>query len=91
MEPENEPVVWQLVKRVKETYPNKSIWLYTGYSWDDVCCDPVMNYVDVLVDGKFIEEQKNPKLRFRGSENQRIIDVQKSCVSNVVLWKDGEE
>ena len=90
LEPENEFIVYELCKSVKQRYPDKTIWLYTGYLWEHTAYHPIMKYVDVLVDGKFIEELKNPSLRFRGSSNQRIIDVQKSRgTGRIYLW-DGE-
>lgn len=92
LEPENEPVVQKLCEKVKEIYPNKTIWLYTGYLWENTAYHPIIKFVDVLVDGKFIEELKNPKLRFRGSENQRIIDVQKSRgTGDIYLWEDSKD
>ena len=58
--------------------PEKNIWLYTGYRWEEVSALPVMHDIDVLVDGKFVEDLKDTKLHWKGSFNQRIIDVQKS-------------
>ena len=89
-EPENQPEVARLMKRVKETYPNKDIWCYSGYLYDvdmqpggkvhtDVT-DEILSYIDVLVDGEFVEELKDITLLFRGSRNQRLI-----CL------KDGKE
>ena len=78
MECENVVPVYELCRRVKEKYPNKTIWIYTGYLWKDVRHLPMMIWTDVLVDGKFIEAEKDITLKFRGSRNQRIIDVQKS-------------
>ena len=83
MEPENQPEVARLMKRVKETYPNKDIWCYSGYLYDvdmqpggkvhtDVT-DEILSYIDVLVDGEFVEELKDITLLFRGSRNQRLI------------------
>ena len=62
----------------KSKHPNKTVWLYTGYLYDQIKDLPVMEHVDVLVDGPFIEEQKNLMLKFRGSENQRLIDVKET-------------
>ena len=72
--------------------PNKSIWVYTGYTWEQIvendALKSVLPLIDVLVDGRFEEDKRNPELVFRGSENQRIIDVQKSLEANeVVLWE----
>ena len=73
----------------KRRFPNKTIWCYTGYEWEDIRHLSVMNYIDVLVDGQFIQHLKDPRLKFRGSSNQRIIDVQKSLSSGtLVLRKD---
>lgn len=90
-----------LVKKVKETYPDKKIWCYTGFTFDKQILGEMigqekrettkemLNNIDYIVDGRFVEELKDPKLRFRGSSNQRIIDVKKSLEQNeVVLW-DG--
>ncbi|MBO4980823.1 MAG: anaerobic ribonucleoside-triphosphate reductase activating protein [Lachnospiraceae bacterium] len=97
MEPENRPTVLALVKEVRTRYPEKDIWCYTGYTFDkdlltwisrgqDEVAE-LLACIDVLVDGEFIEEQKNLRLPFRGSENQRIIDVQASLKQNRVILK----
>lgn len=89
MEPENRECVETICRYMKSHYPDKSVWLWTGYLWEDLKDLEVMKYVDVLVDGPFIQERKNLCLAYRGSENQRVIDVQKSLTSGkVVLWKD---
>ena len=86
--PRNIDTVAGLVKRVKELYPDKTIWCYTGYSWDEVRQHPIMDHIDVLVDGQFIEAERDISLQFRGSRNQRIIDVPKSLATDsVVLWE----
>ncbi len=100
-EPSNQQVLYPFIKRVKDELPNKDIWCYTGYLFDKelltesratTCVTKdMLSLIDVLVDGKFIEEQKNISLAFKGSENQRIIDVQKSLKENKVkLVKDYE-
>ena len=73
--PYNIDTVTEICRVCKKLYPNKSIWLWTGYSYEEVKDHEIMNYIDVLVDGKFIEELKDPKLRYRGSSNQRVINV----------------
>ena len=99
MEPSNQRALVPFVKRVKETYPQKDIWCYTGYLFDQELLqesrarcevtDELLSYIDVLVDGKFVEELKDLSLKFRGSSNQRIIDVSESLKRNeVVLYKD---
>ena len=75
----------------KKEHPDKTVWLYTGYRWEDVADYFVLRFVDVLVDGPFIEPEKDLSLRFRGSRNQRIIDVKKSLAAGeVVLWNEEE-
>ena len=78
--PGNRNAIETLVREVKERYPNKTIWLYTGYSWEDISNLPLIQYVDIVVDGKFVESLKDNKLHWRGSSNQRIIDVKKKAV-----------
>ena len=88
LEHANQKGLLPLVKKVKEKFPDKNIWCYTGYTFDKDVVDKMCNtweetpellsYLDVMVDGKFEEDKKDLKLRFRGSSNQRIIDVQKS-------------
>ena len=87
-----------LVKKVKEKFPEKNIWCYTGYTFDkDVLGNmfdnwdetkELVSYLDVIVDGKFEEEKKDLNLKFRGSSNQRIIDVQKSLKAHKVILYD---
>ena len=66
-----------LLKRVKRRYPNKDVWCYTGYKYEDIKNNKMLRYIDVLVDGPFVLELKNPSLEFRGSSNQRIIYLKK--------------
>ena len=93
LDPLNAPEVLKIVKRVKMVFPNKDIWIYSGYVWEDIIKDEtlkeIMKHTDVLVDGPYIDDLRDISLPFRGSSNQRIIDVQKSLVSNqIVLWKE---
>lgn len=85
-EPENRETVLNIVRTVKEKFPQKTIWCYSGFKFEELSesARNILEYIDVLVDGEFIEEKKNLKLKFRGSENQRIIDVKKSLESGVV-------
>lgn len=70
--------VRELMAEIHEKFPDKTIWMYTGDVWENILHYAVMKYVDVLVDGEFIVEQKDVKLRWKGSKNQRVIDVKKS-------------
>ena len=75
-----------LVKSMKEQYPNKTIWMWTGYKYEDLNNKQleIISYIDVLVDGEFISNQKSPNERFKGSSNQRIIDVKKTLETNKI-------
>lgn len=91
----NQKGILPLLKRVRKEYPNKTIWCYSGYTFDKDILNmkyeetkELISYIDVLVDGKFILDKKNLKLRFRGSSNQRIIDVKKSLKINKVVLMD---
>ena len=86
MHPKNIEGTTKLAKTFKEKFPNKTIWSWTGFLFDrDLKDKEVLNYLDVLVDGQYIDEQRNPKLKWKGSENQRVIDVQKSLNSNELV------
>ena len=100
-DPQNQPAVVELLRQVKEKLPEKTIWAFTGYIFEkDILAGRLgpsevtqeyIGYLDVLVDGPFIEEQKNLSLRFRGSANQRVIDAKKSLESGqTVLWEDWQ-
>lgn len=102
MDPRNQETVCALVRRVRETYPDKTIWCYSGYTLDEQLLagkvgDPqtvreLLSMLDVLVDGRFVEEQKDLTLRFRGSANQRLIDVPKTLqTGNIVWWDESNE
>ena len=100
-EPQNQPAIVDLLRQIRERYPEKTVWAFSGYLFDkDILPghlgDPAitkafLSYVDVLVDGRFVEEKKDLTLRFRGSSNQRIIDVPASVArGEVVLWEDWQ-
>lgn len=97
-EPSNQAALLPFVRRVRECFPEKSIWAYSGFTYDELkrdgshprceATDELLGLLDVLVDGRFIEEKKDLRLRFRGSSNQRIIDMKKTIESNtIVLWE----
>ncbi len=76
LHPANRSGVKELMAEIKGKYPGKTIWLYTGFDWETVLRMPLMQYVDVCVDGEFVADMKDTKLRWKGSSNQRVIDVQ---------------
>ena len=76
--PGNREEVGKITKTIKELFPTKDIWLYTGYKYEDVKDLEAFKYTDVCVDGRFVQELRDVSLAFRGSSNQRIIDVQNS-------------
>ena len=93
LDPHNAPKVLEIVKRVKMVFPNKDIWIYSGYVWEDIIKNDTLKEIlkrtDVLVDGAYIDELRDISLAFRGSSNQRIIDVEKSLEQNkVILWQE---
>ncbi len=99
-EPENQEGVLKTVKTIKTQMPEKSVWIFTGFLFDEELLKgtvgsldtvkEILKYTDVVVDGKFVEELKSPDLLFRGSANQRIIDVKKSLEDNKVAWLEGK-
>lgn len=101
MEPQNQPAVLDLLKKVKENYPEKSVWMFSGYDyekdmlgrmWEEVPeTREILSCIDVLVDGKFVEELKNLSLRFKGSSNQRTILVQESLQAGKIILYDLEQ
>ena len=90
MHPKNIEGTTKLAKAFKERYPEKTIWAWSGFLFDQYVKDKeVANYLDVLVDGQFVDELRNPTLKWKGSANQRVIDVKKSLRSKkVILWED---
>ncbi len=98
-EPQNQRVLVGLLRRVKTLYPQKTVWCYSGYTLENEllkesrarceCTDEMLSYIDVLVDGRYEEEKRNISLLFRGSENQRLIDLPATLKSGeVVLWNN---
>jgi anaerobic ribonucleoside-triphosphate reductase activating protein len=100
MEPENQAGLLPLLRKVREIYPEKTIWCYSGYLFDKdivgrMCKESeitreLLSYIDILVDGEFVLEKKNLKVNFRGSDNQRIIDVKKSLEAGEIIHWEGE-
>lgn len=92
-----DPLYWNnrtpmefLAKEIKEKYPDKTIWLYTGYDWYDIKDVYLMRFIDVVVDGIYLKNHRDKALPFRGSTNQRLIDVQKSMKNGTVVLYDIE-
>ena len=85
LHPKNIDGTTTLSKRFKEKYPNKNIWVWTGFLFENLKDSEVMKYIDVLVDGQYVDELHNPMLKWRGSSNQRVIDVQKSLKENKII------
>lgn len=98
MEPVNQEGLLPLIRAVRERLPRKSIWCFTGYDFEEDILGRMMKesavtrelvpLFDVVVDGKFIQSKRNLKLKFRGSENQRILDVQRSLKSGKAVWME---
>lgn len=95
-EPENQKDLLNFLINFKHQYPNKTIWCYTGFIYEDIIglnssrayteySKQLLKYIDILIDGPFIEEQKDFRLHFRGSNNQRIIDLRKTCEQNQMI------
>ena len=99
-EPANQAALLPLVKKVKEIYPNKNIWAFSGYLFDKQIMDvmakkydftkELISYIDVLVDGEFVEEEKDLSIVYRGSRNQRIIDVRESLKEGKVVLHEKD-
>lgn len=89
MHPKNIEGTTKLAKKFKEIFPDKDIWVWSGFLFDKNLKDKeVLKYIDVLVDGQYIDELHNPALKWKGSSNQRVIDVQKSLKSNTIVLVD---
>ncbi|MBQ3105603.1 MAG: anaerobic ribonucleoside-triphosphate reductase activating protein [Lachnospiraceae bacterium] len=81
LHPANASDVRSLMKEIRARYPDKTIWLYTGSDWEAIWQNPMLQYVDVCVDGEFLVKHHDPKLYWKGSSNQRVIDVKKTLQS----------
>lgn len=83
--PSNRPEVRKLAGEIRENFPGKTIWLYTGFKWAEIRNLPIINYMDVVVDGRYVESLRDTQLHWRGSSNQRVIDVQKSLETGKIV------
>jgi len=92
-EPSNQRVIVGLLRRVREERPEKNVWIYSGYTWEEITkgrahcevTDEILSMVDILVDGEYVQHLRDIRLKYCGSSNQRIIDVQKSLVRREVV------
>ena len=84
MHPTNIDGTTKLAKAFKEKYPEKNIWAWTGFKYEDIKDKDVFNYIDVLVDGQYKDELHDPTLKWKGSSNQRVIDIKKSKKENKI-------
>ena len=80
LHPNNRTEVLRIAKEFKDRYPDKTIWLWTGYLWEDVAEVLMSSYIDIVVDGQFKEDLKDLRLKYRGSSNQRVIDIKNSLL-----------
>lgn len=87
--PGNRGAVTRLLQTIHEEFPDKTIWLYTGYSYEQVCTLPAVELADVLVDGEYLEAKRDVNVPWVGSTNQRVIDIKKTATSGkITLWED---
>jgi len=85
MHPTNIAGTTKLAKAFKEKYPNKTLWVWSGFLFEQLKDKDVLKYVDVLVDGQYVDELHDPRLKWKGSSNQRVIDVQKTLKENKIV------
>ncbi len=94
-EPQNQAELIKLLRRVRTELPEKTVWAFSGYTFEELTgesrarcqvTDEMLSMVDVLVDGEFVEEKRNISLQFRGSENQRLIDVPSTLANGQIVW-----
>lgn len=88
LHPNNIVEIEKLIKEVKQQFPNKTVIIYTGYVWEQIKNKSIIDYLDFLIDGKFVQSLYDKKLKWMGSSNQRIIDVQQSLKQNKVVLYD---
>lgn len=88
LHPRNRAEITELAKKCRERFPKKTIWLYTGFTYEEIADLEIMQYCDVLVDGAFLKDQLDPKLHWKGSSNQRVIDVRETARLNKIVLFD---
>ena len=87
---ENREEIGALAKEIREKFPDKTIWLYTGYRWEEIKWLPFLDQIDVLIHGRFVQAQADPQLHWRGSANQRVIDVPRTLAANSIVLHDDK-
>lgn len=95
-EPDNQRALLPFIRHVRAVYPDKDIWMFSGFTYEELrtdgshprceCTDELLELTDILVDGRFVEAKKNISLQFRGSENQRILDMKKTLEADAPVW-----
>ena len=85
LHPKNIAGSTKLAKKFKEKYPDKTIWVWTGFNYEDLKDKEIFNYIDVLIDGRYQDELHDFRLKWRGSSNQRVIDIKKSLKNNKII------
>ena len=89
LHPDNRKEIGELIEEIKQRYPSKTVWLYTGYLWEEIENLSCVKKADVVVDGRFVEELKDARLHWKGSSNQRVIDVPKTVhEGKIVIYEE---
>ena len=88
---ENREETGKLIEEIRSRFPDKTIWIYTGYQWEEICGLDYVRKADIVVDGEFIEELKDTKLHWKGSANQRVIDVKATLAGNRIVLHEEDE
>ncbi|MBQ6546653.1 MAG: anaerobic ribonucleoside-triphosphate reductase activating protein [Bacilli bacterium] len=91
MHPKNEENTLKLAKAFKEKYPKKDIWMWSGFLYEDIKDKEIFKYIDVLIDGQYKDELHDFRLKYRGSSNQRVIDIKKSIKNKKTCLLDLKE
>lgn len=90
LHPRNREEIGVLAAEIRNRFPGKTIWLYTGYTWEQICDLPLIRSLDVVVDGEFVVKLKDNSLHWKGSSNQRVIDVQRSLLMGQAVLLEEE-
>lgn len=88
LHPLNRQKIGELVQKIHTEYPLKTMWLYTGYKWEDICDIPYISMLDIVIDGKYEKNLHDDRLHWRGSSNQRIVDVKNTMLTGIIVQKE---